>query len=573
MPAGDRVVRPIDPRLLRRAGAARTLLAVTVVLGVVVAAAVVAQAWLLATAIARAIDGAPGGVPGGDGAVQAHGSITSLVVALAGVVLLRAAASWAQAVASRRAAAAVKSTLRRQLVRRFARVGDDHATRTRRSDAAATTIDGLDALDPWFADYLPQLVLACIIPVVVVAQLALVDTTTALTVVLTLPLIPVFMVLVGRMTEASNRSRWRALQRLSHHFLDVVEGMPTLRAFRRGDAQADLVRASTDRYRTTTMRTLRIAFLSSLVLELLATLSVALVAVGVGLRLVHGDLDLRTGLFLIVIAPEAYLPLRQVGAQYHASAAGVAAAESVFAALADDGDGSGATGTATTAPGVRAAAMPELDGRFEVHLDGITVHHVGRERAAPHHADVLLRSGEIVGVAGGSGVGKSTLVAALLGHRRPDEGEVRVHAAGGTVSLADVPNEHWWRQVAWVDQQPFVRAGTVEDNLRLGRADADVVELRAVLDRVGLPLALDREVGERGSELSAGERRRLVLARALLRGAPVLVLDEVTAGLDADSEDAVVRAVRDEADRGAAVLLVAHRPGALAAADRVVTLS
>ncbi len=550
-------MRPVDPRLLRRASAARTLLAVTVVLGVVVAAAVVVQAWLLATAIARAIEGAPGG----DGADQAHGSITALVVALAAVVLLRAAASWAQAVASRRASAAVKSTLRRQLVRRLTRVGDDEAVRLRRAEAASTAIDGLDALDPWFADYLPQLVLAGIVPAVVVVQLALVDTTTALTVVLTLPLIPVFMVLVGRMTEASNRSRWRALQRLSHHFLDVVEGMPTLRAFRRGDAQADLVRVSTDRYRSTTMRTLRIAFLSSLVLELLATLSVALVAVGVGLRLVHGDLDLRTGLFLIVIAPEAYLPLRQVGAQYHASSAGVAAAESVFAVLDAPDDGR-----------PRTARLPELDGPFEVHVDGVTIRHDGRDRAAPDHADLVMRGGEIVGVAGGSGAGKSTLVAAILGHRRPDGGEIRVVVGTDVVALGDVPHEEWWRRVAWVDQQPFVRAGTVEDNLRLGRPDADVVELRSVLDRVGLPLALDREVGERGAELSAGERRRLVLARELLRDTPVLVLDEVTAGLDAEAEDAVVRAVRSAADRGAAGLLVAHRPGALAVADRVVTL-
>ena len=189
----------------------------------------------------------------------------------------------------------------------------------RRSEVAALAIGGLDALDDYFGKYLPQLVLAVVVPVIVVVQLGLVDATAAVTVVLTLPLIPVFMALVGRTTEASNRSRWRALSRLSHHFLDVIEGMPTLRSFGRGAAQVQQVRISTDRYRSTTMATLRIAFLSSLVLELLATLSVALVAVGVGLRLVDGGLDLRTGLFVIVLAPEAYLPLRQVGAHYHAS--------------------------------------------------------------------------------------------------------------------------------------------------------------------------------------------------------------------------------------------------------------
>ncbi len=546
-------MKPVDPRLLRHAAAARVLLAVTVVLGTLVAVAVVVQAWIVATAVARVIQR-------GDG--DEASPLAPLVIALVAVFALRALASWAQAVASRRASAAVKSTLRRRVIRRIATAGPDDPERLRRADAATTAIDGLDAMDAWFADYLPQLVLAAVVPAIVLVQFAFVDRTAMLTVALTLPLIPVFMVLVGQATEAMHRLRWRSLARLSHHFLDVVEGMPTLRAFGRGEAQVASIRESTDRYRTSTMRTLRVAFLSSLVLELLATLSVALVAVGVGLRLVHGDLDLRTGLFLIVLAPEAYLPLRQVGVHYHASAAGVAAAEAVFEVL-----------DAPVSDRSRTTTLPSLDGRFEIELDGVTVRHEGRDRAAPDRADVVLRSGEVVAVAGTSGAGKSTLVSTLLGFRRPDEGSVQMHASDGrTVDLGEVPLDDWRRHVAWVDQHPFVRGGTVEDNLRIGRPDADVIELRAVLDRVGLPLPLDRQVGERGLELSAGERRRLVLARELLRGAGVLVLDEATAGLDAAAEAQVLSVARAEAERGAAVLLVAHRPAALDAADRVVTL-
>ncbi|MFN8023616.1 MAG: thiol reductant ABC exporter subunit CydD [Acidimicrobiales bacterium] len=541
---------PIDPRLLRRARAARTVLALTVALGAVAAIAVSAQAWLLATGVDR-IAHARSGAP----------SVTGVAIAVVAVVGVRAGAGWAQEVASRRAAASVKRTLRHDVVSRLAAGSQGHAGATPRAATATLVLDGLDALDDWFAKYLPQLVLAVIVPIVVLVQLMVVDTTTAVIVALTLPLIPVFMWLVGRMTEAATARRWLALTRLSHHFLDVVEGMPTLRAFGRGDAQVDQVRANTDRYRGTTMATLRIAFLSSLVLELLATLSVALVAVSVGLRLVRGELSLRDGVFLIVIAPEAYLPLRQVGVHYHASAAGAAAAAAAFDVLE----------APLPEPG-RRLAVPALDRGFELRIDDVGVRHDGRTRLAPDGATLVVRGGELVALAGPSGCGKSTLVEVVLGFRRPDSGSASLVAGATTVAVHDLEPAAWRRHVGWVDQHPFVQAGTVASNLRLGRTDAADDDLTAALARVGLDLPLGRVLGERGLDLSAGERRRLVLARQLLRRADLLVLDEATAGLDRASEQQVLRAARDEADRGAAVLLVAHRPDAIAAADRVVML-
>jgi thiol reductant ABC exporter CydD subunit len=543
-------VKPLDPRLLRHARTTRSMLVASAALGTAAGVAVVAQAWVIATAVSRVIQRG-----GGE-------ALAPLVLALAAIVSARALLVWVQEVVSRRASASVKSSLRRQLVRAAATSGDDALARTRRSEVAALAIGGLDALDDYFGKYLPQLVLAVVVPVIVVAQLGIVDVTAAITVVLTLPLIPVFMALVGRTTEASNRSRWRALSRLSHHFLDVIEGMPTLRSFGRGSAQVQQVRLSTDRYRSTTMATLRIAFLSSLVLELLATLSVALVAVGVGLRLVDGGLDLRTGLFVIVLAPEAYLPLRQVGAHYHASAAGVAAADAALTILEAPSERPGGS-----------VSMPVSDGPIVVSVDGVSVEHTGRERPAPDRATLTIHGGEVVGLAGPSGSGKSSLVSVLLGLRSPDRGSIRVAAGDGApIELADVDPADWHRHVAWVDQHPFVCSGTVADNLRLGDPVADVVEMRRALDAAGLGLALDRTVGDGGDELSAGERRRLAMARALLRRADLVVLDEATAGLDAVSEASIVRAARAEADRGAAVLMVAHRPAALAGADRVVVL-
>ena len=411
--------------------------------------------------------------------------------------------AWGQEVAAHRASAAVKSQLRQQLIRQAVHVAADPTQSSRRAEVAALAGGGLDALDGYFAKYLPQLVLAVVVPAVVLLQLFRTDLTATVTVAFTLPLIPVFMVLVGKATEAANARRWDALARLSHHFLDVVEGMPTLRAFGRGSAQADQVKASTEQYRTTTMATLRIAFLSSLILETLATLSVALVAVGVGLRLVDGGLDLRTGLLVILLAPEAYLPLRQVGAHYHASAAGLAAADAAFTLL-----------ELPVPSSTGIAALP--DGPLEVHLAGVSVRHPGRERPAPDAADVWLRAGEVVCLGGPSGSGKTTLLAVLLGLRTPDEGRSSFGWRRRGVGWASWSSTSGGARSHGSTRRPTssrARWPTTFASPRRRRPTTSV----AALSRAGLPVALDRPVGQHGAELSAGERRRVGVARALVR--------------------------------------------------------
>ena len=547
-------MKPVDPRLLRSAD--RVAMAATAAAGVVAGGLVLVQAGLLASLVAGAVAGTP-----------AH-ELTPRAVAMAGVFLARGLLSWAQEVLGQRAATAAKSRLRRQVMAAtLERAGQD-GDQQRRSAALTVAVDGLDALDPYFARYLPHLLGTAIVPLLVVVQLTLLDITSAVTVALTLPLIPVFMVLVGRLTEGVNRRRLSTLERLSHHFLDVVEGMTTLRLFGRGDAQRDLVRATSDHYRTATMGTLRVAFLSSLVLETIATISVALVAVSVGLRLVDGQLGLRTGLFVILLAPEAYLPLRQVGVHFHSSAAGLAAGEAAFALI----DARAATTVAADVSGAAATQPTAIGraGRVSVHLRGVSVRHPQRDRLAPNDLHLSVGPGEIVGIAGASGAGKTTALAVILGLRTPDAGGARAVLDGVETDLAALDTSTWHLHVAWVDQHPFVIEGSIADNLAMAAPDASISDMNAALARAGLHIALDRVV--RSTSLSAGERRRLALARALVRAAPLLVLDEPTAGLDAATEAVVLAAVTAEAARGAAVVIASHHPATLAIAHTVVRL-
>ncbi|MEU4395863.1 thiol reductant ABC exporter subunit CydD [Kribbella sp. NPDC023855] len=473
---------------------------------------------------------------------------------LAGVLLARAALVWLQEVVAQRAAAAVKSTLRRQVLEHSLKLGPAWLSGERSSALTTLLTKGLDDLDPYFARYLPQLVLAATVPAGVVGWMATGDLLAAGTVAVTLPLIPVFMALVGWATEAHSRRRQHALAVLAHHFSDVVAGMPTLKLFGRAKGQVGAVRQVTDRHRVASMKSLRLAFLSSFVLELLASISVALVAVGVGLRLIDGKLGLETALLVLILAPEAYLPLRQVGAHFHASADGVAASEEVFRVLETPLP---ERGERTDVPDLRVTPL---------HLHDVTVRYPDRDEPALEGFDLDLWPGEVVALAGPSGAGKSTVLAAVLGFVVPERGVV---VAGASAADEFTP-EQWRAQFAWVPQRPGLRTGTIADNIRLAKPNATDDQVLRALTEAGAPeLDPDQPVGEGGRLLSGGQQRRVALARALVTDAPVLLLDEPTAGLDAEAEAAVVRHLRAS---GRTVLLVAHRPALLAAADRVVTV-
>ncbi|MGW9129614.1 thiol reductant ABC exporter subunit CydD [Streptomyces sp. NPDC055681] len=541
-------MKPIDPRLLRYARATRVFLAAVVALGVVGAALVITQAMLIADVV----------VGGFEDGLTVPGLRTPLILLVA-VALGRGLVSWLTELAAYRASAAVKSELRGRLLDRAAALGPDWLSGQRTGSLVALATRGVDALDDYFARYLPQLGLAVVVPVAVLARIVTEDWVSAAIIVVTLPLIPLFMILIGWATQSRMDRQWQLLSRLSGHFLDVVAGLPTLKVFGRAKAQAESIRTITSQYRRATLRTLRIAFLSSFALELLATLSVALVAVTIGMRLVHGELDLYTGLVVLILAPEAYLPIRQVGAQYHAAAEGLAAAEEIFAIL-------------ETEP--RAGGTADVPPSLRLELEAVTVRHEGRVEPSLDGASLVVDEGETVALVGPSGVGKSTLLNVVLGFAAPDEGRIRV----GGVDLATLAPERWRERIAWVPQRPQLFAGTIAENVRLARPDADDSAVTAALRDAGaydfvaeLPDGAQTLLGEDGAGLSAGQRQRLALARAFLADRPLLLLDEPTASLDGETEAGIVEAVGRLA-AGRTVLLVVHRPALLSIADRVVVL-
>lgn len=542
--------RTLDRRLIAAGRGARRFLALAIGLGFAAGLAVIGQALLLAHVVTALIF-----------RHTAPAALALPLASLAGLLLLRAALSFASELAAHHAAAAVKLSLRRALLDHLFALGPAYAAGERSADLAATMLDGVEALEPYLARYLPQMALVALVPLAILAAVFPVDWISGLVLLVTGPIIPVFMVFVGYRAEAINRRQWRELLTMSARFLDAVQGITTLRLFGRARDEIALIGRIADEYRRATMAGLRVAFLTSAVLEFFASLSIALVAVLFGARLLHGHIDFFPAFFVLLLVPEFFLPLRGLATHYHARMTALAAAGRIFDVL----DAKPATSWGSAIP---PAGPPSL------RCAGLTIAHEPGQKVL-HGIDCAFPAGSLTAIVGRSGAGKSTLAAALLGFVAPQSGAVMVN---GDTALASLDREAWWARLAYVPQTPRVFAGTIAENLRLGRPEADDAALRDALRRARLldeidrlPAGIETRIGDGGAGLSGGQVQRLALARAFLRDAPLLILDEATAHLDLETEAEIAAAIADLA-RGRTAILIAHRLATVRRADRILVL-
>ncbi|APC09343.1 ATP-binding/permease protein CydD [Moorella thermoacetica] len=603
----------LNQDLLREAGRVRRQLALTVELGLGAGLLAILQAWFLARVVNGVfLEGRD--LPG----------VWPWLLILLGLIFLRAAFAWGMEVAGHRAAARIKYDLRRRLVAHLLALGPVPLKDGHTGELVNVLVEGVEDLETYFAGYLPRLALAALMPLAVLGFVFPLDLFSGLFLLGTAPLLPLFMFLIGGQAERLTSNQWETLGRLSGHFLDVLQGLTTLKIFGRSKAQVEVLTRLSEDFRTTTLAVLRVAFLSALVLELAATLGTALVAVSVGLRLLYGRLPFQEALFLLLLAPEFYLPLRLLGSRYHAGLAGVTAAGRIFDLLsrplpAGEGDkaGSAVGQDEVVAPFIaghpgRATALSEdkkmvagiclkqgiPSGResipgaaggggrpagekglprpgLHIILEDVYYAYDPGNRPALQGLSLELRPGEKVALVGPSGSGKSTVAHLLLRFLEPDRG--RITADGHP--LDRVPPEEWRRQVSLVPQHPYLFSGTIADNILLGRPHASWEEMVAAASLAGahefitaLPQGYATHIGERGLRLSGGQARRLAIARAFLKEAPLLILDEATAGLD-PATDQIIQTALERLLRGRTSLIIAHRLSAAVRADRIVVLA
>ncbi len=545
----------LDRRLLQLLPLARGWFAAAVASGVGAAVCAVVQAWALSRAI--------GGV------FLRHetlAAVTGWLALFAGAAALRAALGALTAAAGARVAERVKNNLRDRLAEKIFALGPDRAAGSRSGELANTLARGVEALEAYFAHYLPQLFITALAPLVILAAVFPRDWLSGVIMLLTAPLIPLFMLLIGATAKRMTDRQWQSLSRMSAHFLDVLQGLPALKLLGRAREQAAGIARISDDYRRATLRVLRVAFLSALALEMLATISTAIVAVALGLRLLKGGMEFEPALMVLILCPEFYGPLRALGARFHAGMEGVSAAKSLHEVLD--------AAVPVRPSSVQNSRTPTLQHSVELRFEAVSFSYPHRTTPALESVSFHLRPGTITALVGASGAGKSTVAKLLLRFIVPDAGRILVNGA----DLAALPPDEWRRQVAWLPQRPHLFHGTLADNIRLAKPEASMAEVEAaaraahVHEFAGkLPQGYDTLLGERGARLSGGQAQRVALARAFLKDAPLLILDEPTSFLDAASEAAITEALTRLA-AGRTTLLIAHRQATIQRAAQIVVL-
>jgi ATP-binding cassette subfamily C protein CydD len=542
----------MNRELLRQVKPARIFLVCTIALGILGAVVTIAQMVSLSLVIDRVFL-----------AGESLEEVRSLLLLLLGAVFLRSGLLWLREVVAQRGAVRVKNELRERLFAHLMRLGPNYTGGERTGELAATTVEGVERLDAYVGRYLPQMALSVFVPLLIFAYLLSVDPISAVLLLATAPAIPVLMILVGSHAEKQMQGQWATLSRMSAHFLDVLQGLPTLKIFGRGAAERERVAEVSDEFRESTLKVLRYAFLSGFVLEFIATLCIALVAVALGVRLLIGGISFEAAFLVLLLAPEFFRPLRELGVHRHAGMEGKTSADRILEILDTPEPTSKALGD---------TARPL--GPLTIEFDDVGYCYPDSERPALSGVDLTLPAGTCTALVGRSGAGKSTLVNLLVRFLDPNSGRI---AANG-IPIDELSVEGWREYVALVPQRPYLFYGSVLENIRLARPTATHEEVERAAELAGasefverLPRGYDTEVGERGIRLSGGEAQRVAIARAFLKGAPLLVMDESTSSLDPESErligDALVRLMRDRT-----VLVIAHRLNTVYRADRIAVL-
>lgn len=542
-----------DKRLFRSLRGVRFYLALTVTLSTVMGILIILQARYL-TDIMNAVFILHQHMP----------QVMSLLLFLLGVILLRTCLTWGSDVAAHQIAAHIKTTLRARLFTHVLALGPAYARGERSGELINTIVEGVESLEAYFSQYMPQVFLSVLVPVAILIATFSVDTLSGIVLLVTAPLLPFLMALVGIMANAESKRRWHLLSLMNAHFLDVLQGLTTLKLFGRDKAQVETIRRVSEEYRKSTIEMLRVAFLSSVVLEMGATVSTAVVAVEAGLRLLYGNMPFDRAFFVLLLAPEFYLPLRQLGTRYHAGLSGSEAAQRIFAIL--------------DVPLPAQRIVPKKVSQ-RIRADGVirfedVSYTYDGQRPALHNVSFELHPNQKNALVGPSGAGKSTIAQLLLRFIEADQGTISVNNA----SVSELGVQEWRQQVAWVPQRPYLFNATVAENIRLGRPEATLREVMYAAQQAraddfieALPERYNTVIGERGTRLSGGEAQRISLARAFLKNAPLLILDEATANLDPENESKVVAALRNLM-RGRTTLVIAHRLSTVYDADQILVL-
>ncbi|HDL18908.1 MAG TPA: thiol reductant ABC exporter subunit CydD [Bacteroidetes bacterium] len=541
----------LDKRLLQQLNGLRILVSGTIGLGLLVAIMTIAQAFYLSKTI---------------NLVFLHSrtlaDVSPCLIYFGIFSLFRSLFHYGQQNIAGKIAFKVKTDLREKIVRHLFKLGPIYIKSGRTGELSNTILKGIDSLDAYFSQYIPQIFLSALVPVGILLAVFPLDILSGIVFLITAPLIPLFMVLIGDTAETLTKKQWHTLSRLSAHFLDVLQGLTTLKIFNRSKDQIAVIAKISDHYRIATLKVLRVAFLSALTLEMLATISTAIIAVEIGLRLLYAKIDFQSALFVLILAPEFYLPLRQLGTKFHAGMEGVAAANRIFTILEE--------------PAEHSSARPVLFNlrSEEIVFDTVSYGYKSKQLNAIENLSFRILPGAKVALVGPSGAGKTTIASLLLKFIRPDCGRICV----GQHNLSDISAPEWRKQIAWVSQNPYLFHAGVAENIRLAAPGATEAELitAAKLANIhhfidSLPEKYATDIGEKGARLSGGEAQRIAIARAFLKDAPFIILDEPTANLDPEIE-AMIHDSIQTLTRKKTVLLIAHRLSTVHDADQIIVL-